>query len=138
MVVSRKASNLGFLPYRATETNFALLPGDGSSCACLGGYLDFTRQDANAGVLCGVDTSLVGQIDLTIQSLEKLQRQLAVADCQVSEQLKFGVWLDEMTKFCSGTACPALESPNLFSFLSANKAFTLNLERSLSSFRQQQ
>jgi hypothetical protein len=105
--------------------------GDGTSCLCLGGYLDFTKEDADAGVLCHVDNSLVSQIDVTINSLEILQRQLALSSCEISKQLNFDQWLATMNTFCSGDACPAQPEPNLFQFLSANTEFSLQLKETL-------
>ena len=86
--------------------------------------MDFSKQDADAGVLCHVDQSLVGQIDATLATLRTFERQLALANCDVSKQLGFGEWLKQMQAFCSGAACPSLPAgeQNLFAFLSANEA----------------
>merc|ERR1711991_723055 len=105
--------------------------GDGTSCLCLGGYLDFTKRDADAGVLCHVDNSLVSQIDTAINSLKIFQRQLALANCEISKELNFGQWLETMNTFCSGDACPTQTEPNLFSFLAANGEFSTELLKTL-------
>ena len=99
--------------------------------------MDFAKQDANAGVLCGVDTSLIAQIDSTIASLDRLDAQLGRTDCDISEQLNFGVWLNEMNRFCSGDACPSLSDPNLYAFLGSNQEFSTNLQRQLNSAMQE-
>jgi hypothetical protein len=93
--------------------------------------LDFSPADANAGVLCYVDDSLVKQVNDTLAALALLQAQLAAASCQVSQQLNFGAWLASLNTFCSGNSCPTTTEPNLFTFLQANVAFSQTLIRQL-------
>jgi hypothetical protein len=43
--------------------------GNGTSCQCNGGYLNFSPGDANAGVLCYVDDELSKQVSFVASLL---------------------------------------------------------------------
>ncbi len=128
--VSKEARNKN-KKKKARRSLTARVAGDGTSCSCTGGYLDFSSADANAGVLCYVDGQLSGQIDSAVAALQVLQLQLAVSSCNVSAQLNFGAWLAAFNAFCSGPSCPALPDPNLFAFLQANTGFNRGLQQQL-------
>ena len=106
--------------------------GDGTSCQCLGGYLNFSPGDANAGVLCFVDDALIKQVDAAVAAVDALQAQLALSSCAASAQLGFGAWNAALSAYCSGNACPATApESSVFAFLQANQAFSQSLIRTL-------